>query len=173
MPLVTSYYCSCCANSARPTQAHPVHPGSMRNDIPTGCERSRPCVQGYHGLPLAIGMEAVPDTMDIRSRWAKRFELSGATWTPVLLAKGPVTASNVTTSLLRPHVSGSFIRPASVTTARPGTHLSILPLSFLTVMQWRVSSSLAVIMSLSVITGDLVVAQISAPSCTDVLSSWQ
>ncbi|KAH9161228.1 hypothetical protein EDB89DRAFT_754399 [Lactarius sanguifluus] len=40
-------------------------------------------------------------------------------------------------------------------------------------MQWRVSSSLAAIMSLSLITSDLVVAQISAPSCIDVLSSWQ
>ncbi|KAI9438020.1 hypothetical protein H4582DRAFT_1952141 [Lactarius indigo] len=41
-------------------------------------------------------------------------------------------------------------------------------------MQWRTSPSLAVVASLFfLITSDLVVAQISAPSCTDVVSSWK
>ncbi|KAI9447113.1 hypothetical protein BJY52DRAFT_1228459 [Lactarius psammicola] len=40
-------------------------------------------------------------------------------------------------------------------------------------MQWRVSSSLAAITSLILLfAGDLVVAQISAPICTDLTSSW-
>ncbi|KAI9430045.1 hypothetical protein H4582DRAFT_1591734 [Lactarius indigo] len=41
-------------------------------------------------------------------------------------------------------------------------------------MQWRVSSSLATITSLfPSFAGDLVVAQVDAPSCTDFESSWE
>ncbi|KAH9047026.1 hypothetical protein EDB83DRAFT_1484422 [Lactarius deliciosus] len=39
-------------------------------------------------------------------------------------------------------------------------------------MQWKTSSSLAAIASLFLLAGDLVVAQIDAPICTDTVSSW-
>ncbi|KAI9438017.1 hypothetical protein H4582DRAFT_230029 [Lactarius indigo] len=54
------------------------------------------------------------------------------------------------------------------------SRLSILALSLLAVMQWRVSSSLATITSLFLLfAGGLVVAQVDAPSCTDFESSWE
>ncbi|KAH9054916.1 hypothetical protein EDB87DRAFT_1361132 [Lactarius vividus] len=40
-------------------------------------------------------------------------------------------------------------------------------------MQWKVSSLATIVSLFSLIIGDFVVAQISAPSCTDVLSSWR
>ncbi|KAF8266887.1 hypothetical protein EI94DRAFT_119964 [Lactarius quietus] len=68
----------------------------------------------------------------------------------------------------------SFIRLASVTSTWTGPE-SHLP-SFIcssSVMQWKMLSSLAAITSLVLLSGDLVVAQVTAPFCTDFTSSWQ